>query len=327
MREDEMEDAQDLDPSAEAAGRRLLTAAFDSTGADAAVPGDLLRRVRRQTSQRRRVRTLVPVGAVAALGGAAALVATTLTVAGAPSALAAVTAAAAKTSAQSFQVTETQSQTSTLGSADDGSPTRMSGVFDLGRGLGEEDMDGSASVRIVGEHIYVASSGLGFTRVLAHGKTWVEGLVPSSLALGGSTDLSQGFDGDEPINPGSLLGLLKSAASVTAEGAAAGAGWTGTKYAVTEQVPSGEKAPIIVHGTAFVDSQGRVRRLMTAQTRVIWSSEGVKGSATDHYDVTFGEFGVPVSVTAPPASQVYNLGQGHVFVNADGGVAVDTPRR
>ena len=175
-----MDDQPDLDAFTDAAGQRLLTAAldataFDSTVADHLAPGDLLRRVRRRTS-RRRVRALVPAGAVAALGGVAALVVTTLTVAGAPSAAAAVVAAA-KTSAETiFSVAATQYQTNTLSTADNGPPDKMTGVFDLGRGLGEETVDGTAA-RIVGGHIYVDLAGTNrpFARRLAHGKAWVEG--------------------------------------------------------------------------------------------------------------------------------------------------------
>lgn len=321
-----MDEQPDLDAFTDAAGQRLLTAAldataFDTTVADGAAPGDLLRRVRRRIS-RRRVRALVPAGAVAALGGVTALVVTTLTVAGAPSAAAAVTAAAAKTAAETiFSVTSTQYQTNTLSSADNGPPDKMTGVFDLGRGLGEEIVDGTAA-RIVGGHIYVDLAGTNrpFARQLAHGKAWVEGLEPSSSLRALSLNVSQGFDGNEPINPGTLLGLLKSAGSVKAEGAASGPGWTGTRYVFTEQLNPGG-VPVTVSGTVYVDSQGRVRRLLTTQTRPIWSSSGVKGSATEFYDVTFGSFGVRPSVTAPPASQVYNIGQEFMYVNDFGGLA------
>jgi hypothetical protein len=102
----------------------------------------------------------------------------------------------------------------------------------------------------------------------------------------------------------------------------AGPGWR----AFTE--PSLEKAstPITVHGTVYVDSQGRVRRLVTTQTRPIWSSTGVKGSATDTTDVTFGGFGVQISAAVPPASQVDNLGPHHYLtVNVMGGLVFNMP--
>ena len=73
-----------LDGCAEAEGRRLLAAAFETAAGGDGSPrrpagAELLRQVRRRTiGRRRRTRALVPAGAVDALGGAAA-VAVTLT--------------------------------------------------------------------------------------------------------------------------------------------------------------------------------------------------------------------------------------------------------
>jgi hypothetical protein len=336
MREDEMEDAQDLDPSTEVAGLRLLAAAFETMPDDGASSGlaheELLRHVRRRATRRRRVHTLVPAGAVAALGGATALAVTlTASVAGAPSALAAVTAAAAKTSAQSFLFTSTVTQVNTLGSDDNGAPVRITGVFDLGRGLGEEEtMDAMLRIRIVTGRIYIelAGSKFAFARErLSHGKPWIASLLPPPFAPGTSLDITQGVNGDEPTDPGALLGLLKSAASVRAAGPASGPGWAGTKYAFTEPSLKGAAVPMTVSGTVYVDNQGRVRQLVTTQTRPIWSTLGVKGSATDTWDVTFAEFGARVSVTPPPASQVYELSQQYLHVDDLGGLAISGPRR
>ena len=47
-----------------------------------------------------------------------------------------------------------------------------------------------------------------------------------------------------------------------------------------------------------IDQQGRVRRLVTITT------QGTHGRITTDRDLTFGNFGAPVPVTAPPASQV-----------------------
>jgi hypothetical protein len=244
------------------------------------------------------VRTLVPAGAVAALGAAVALSLTlTATVADAPSALAAVTAAAAKTSADSFRVTESISQPG----YDKPGPPQITGVFDPAHGLGEEIVNGRTQIRFVGGHMYIKLTG---GAVLPHGKTWVEGRIPPQgllPALAGEV----GFNGNEPIDPGALLGLLKSADSVQAEGPASGPGWTGTKYAFAVPRPKG--SVMTESGTVYVDNQGRVRRLVTtARWRV--SSTHTTHDSTVTYDETYGGFGVPVSVTAPPASQVDNLG-------------------
>jgi hypothetical protein len=315
-----MEDLQDLDAFTEAEGRQLLAAAFETVPAGTVLAGnglagngladvELLRRVRWQTSRRRRVRTLVPAGAVAALGGAVALgVTLTASVAGAPSALAAVTAAAAKTSADSFSVTERISQSG----YDKPGPPQITGVFDHRHGLGEEIVNGRTQVRFVGGHMYMQIGSK-----LEPGKSWMEGQLPPPLSLAtggqpftGAPGIAEGFNGSEPIDPGALLGLLKSAGSVQAEGPASGPGWTGTKYAFALPRPKfthGKFSP--EGGTVYVDSQGRVRRLVTTIDH-----QPPVGNAIATYDVTFGGFGVRVSVTAPPASQVYNLGKSYMVI-------------
>jgi hypothetical protein len=70
-----------------------------------------------------------------------------------------------------------------------------------------------------------------------------------------------------------------------------------------------------VSGTVYVDNQGRVRRMVTNDT---WLASKV--TVTDTYDVTFGNFGVAVSVIPPPASRVYDLGNRYVYINASGGL-------
>ncbi len=337
-----MDDWQDLDPAIEAEGRRLLTAAF-ATSLAGPVPGGaaqadhewaghewadaerLRRQVRRRISRRRRVRTLVPVGAVVALGGAVALALTlAATVASAPSALAAVTAAAAKTSALSFRVTSTRTAVLPSGARP---PVRITGVFDPGRGLGEAETvietteDAKLHMRIVGGHIYAELTGstLTFFRQRSHGKPWIESPLPPPEPAA-SLGLVDGFDGDEPIDPTVLLGMLKSAASVQAEGPASGPGWAGTEYAFTEPPPKGVVISMTVSGTVYVDTQGRVRRVVTKQTRTMRLTDNTIGTATVTDDVTFGEFGVRVSVTPPPASQVYDLGNEYLYINAGGGL-------
>jgi hypothetical protein len=337
VREDEMEDRQDLDPALEAEGRRLLAAAFETSPAGP-VPGGaaqadhewadhewagaerLRRQVRRRISRRRRVRALVPAGAVVALGGAVALALTlAATVASAPSALAAVTAAVAKTSAVSFRVTSTLTYVESPASVDDRPPIQMTGVFDPARGLGEEETRyGGHLIRIVGGHIYVEFAGprFAFLRTrLYHGKPWIESPLPppelpTSLGL-----IFNGFSGDEPIDPSALLGMLKSAASVQAGGPASGPGWTGTRYVFTERLKDANPGET-VRGTVYVDNQGHVRRMVTNDIYPI----GTKVTATNTFDVTFGDFGVRVSVTAPPASQVYYLGNKYVYINVVGGL-------
>jgi DNA-directed RNA polymerase specialized sigma24 family protein len=255
---------------------------------------------------------LVRSGAVAALGGAAALgVTLTATVADAPSALAAVTAAAAKTSAQSFAVTQVFSSAS-----EDGKQLSWlsTGVFDPRHRLGKEIV-GGVQIRFVGGTMY---SEVGASSPLSHGKPWVESPTPPLQSTGTAAAtgwITQGFSLNQPVDPSALLGLLKSAASVQAEGAASGPGWTGTKYAITAEPPKGATIGGTTTGTVYVDNQGRVRRLVTTLT---WQ---LPGSSTRQHlttDVTLGGFGVRVSVAPPPASQVYNLGKLYIVVSPSG---------
>jgi hypothetical protein len=79
---------------------------------------------------------------------------------------------------------------------------------------------------------------------------------------------------------------------------ASGPGWTGSKYAFTAHPGFLDT----VAGTVYVDQRGRVRRLATITTlRIAGLSTP---SRTETEDLTFGDFGDPVRVTAPPASQV-----------------------
>ena len=130
------------------------------------------------------MRTLVPAGAVVTLLGGAVVLFLSLaaTVASAPSALAAVTAAAAKTSAVSFRVTSTLTYVESPASDGSYPPFRITGVFDPGRGLGEEEArNRMLHIRIVDERVYVELAGPEFAirrEKLYHGKLWLESLLP-----------------------------------------------------------------------------------------------------------------------------------------------------
>jgi hypothetical protein len=101
-----------------------------------------------------------------------------------------------------------------------------------------------------------------------------------------------GFVTDRPVSPAELSGVLRSAGTVRDEGSASGPGWTGTRYAFTARFAGARES---VSGTVYVDQQGRVRRLVTITTQ---------GAVATDRDLTFGDFGSPVSATAPLASQV-----------------------
>jgi len=104
--------------------------------------------------------------------------------------------------------------------------------------------------------------------------------------------------GVEQINPQNLLALLKEASQVREVGPASGPGWTGKAYTFTASTTLGGPLSIVVssHGTVDVDQQGRVRQLDATETA---------GKTERQVKVTFADFGVPVAVSAPPASETF----------------------
>jgi hypothetical protein len=96
---------------------------------------------------------------------------------------------------------------------------------------------------------------------------------------------------------------------VHAAGPAAGPGWTGTKYTFTI-TPSRGPGPAY-RGTVYVDSTGLVRQLVTEVVLNVRSATSHRRFQATFIDaMTFGDFRSPVRVTAPPARQVEDLGQG-----------------
>jgi hypothetical protein len=238
---------------------------------------------------------LVAAGAVVAVatGVAAALFAEPADN-GAPSPLAAVTSALGRTSAGSYSFT-LDSKVRVKGR--EIQSDMVSGVLDLGRQLGTELLTTTARhhlvtarVLFIGRYVYTwASAGSGFATM---GKPWSKAPVPPTAA-GEMPDGPYSFVSDEPVSPAGLAWVLGSAGTVRYEGPASGLGWTGTKYAFTASLSGGRES---VTGTVYVDQRGRARRLVTITTQ--------EGIMTTERDLTFGDLGAPVQVTAPPASQV-----------------------
>jgi hypothetical protein len=75
------------------------------------------------------------------------------------------------------------------------------------------------------------------------------------------------------------------------------------------------KGPDSASGTVYVDSRGRVRRLVTDTRMPLFdgTADGITEDSTT--DMTFDGFGVPVPVTVPPASQVHNLGKHPLIID------------
>jgi hypothetical protein len=289
----------------ETEARRLFAAA-----AETIPPGhDLIEGVR--AGVRRRARNRLRARAAIGAGSAAVVAAGTLlavTATGAPSALAAVTSAAAKTASESYRVSMIAARTGKPRySYEPTGPVRTTGEFDPARQIGEETSSTGERDLYVGGYVYwtrppgnkgaggkpwiMAHSGL--TRLPnPNGRRTFSSYLALGLAISGSS-LSGA------VTPQNLLTLLKSTSTVRDEGPVSGPGWTGTRYSFSVEYGPYQS----VRGTVYVDQQGRVRRLIA--TSVLPKSTSLAtgfDSVTD--DITFGDFGLRVSVTAPPASQV-----------------------
>ncbi len=247
----------------------------------------------RQRHRRPRRRVLVAAGGAAvAAGVTAALLAAS---AGhPPSPRAAVAGALAKTSAASYRFS-LDSVVRFRGR--DMYSGVVSGAFDPRHGLGTEllalrrpDGPATAQIRFLGRYVYTRVPGSA-----ALGQPWDKAPVPPVTADGIPRSEMYGFVTDRPVSPAELSEALRSAGTVREAGSASGPGWTGPRYVFTVRLPG---APQSLTATVQLDQQGRVRRLVTI------TRQGRQGNVTTDRDLTFGDFGAPVPVTAPPASQV-----------------------
>ena len=112
-------------------------------------------------------------------------------------------------------------------------------------------------------------------------------------------------------SPQGLFSLLKSVSNVTSQGRVSGAGWTGTQYAFSDTFALGPAgtgpagtSPAAVHatGTVDVDQQGRVRYLHATYT--LHPTPPAQPQRVT-IEMSFSDFGAPVRVSAPPASDVF----------------------
>lgn len=265
-------------------------------------PGiDLLAGIRERSRARTvRIRVALSAGTAAVVAAAAAI---TLSAGPAPSALAQVTNAAKATAEQSYHV---RSVARVVKGAE---PVVLNGEFDPARGVGEETSSTGAQVRFAGGYMYLPLSDAfraAFERArgvsIPAGKSWVR--FPAPLRPGGEgtlinlTQFGIATPDLEEVSPQDLLGLLQSVSQVSQTGTASGDGWTGTAYSFTFTRDFGGPLHLVLNmkGMVGVDQQGRVRQL-----DVDYSI----GKTRQRTEVTFGDFGAPVSVSAPPASEVY----------------------
>lgn len=289
--------------------RRLFAAATE-----AVPPGiDLLRGVRARSRGRVvRIRSLVAVGAA---GIVAAVAAITVSALQAPSAFAQVTQAAARTAAQSYQVTST----STLVKGPTGAQpaVTVTGEFDPGGRVGEWTTSQGVQIRNVGGYIYVPVTNALRTALdrvrgvlVPAGESWLRIPMPAQSGAEVTTAelaLLGGIPVDaELVDPQSLLSSLESATAVREVGPASGPGWTGSAYTftVTTTLPGPVHVTVSTTGTVDVDQQGRVRQLDAVESI---AGPAPIGGTERKVTLTFGDFGLPVSVSAPPASEIFTF--------------------
>ena len=287
----------------EEAVRRLLTVAAEDVP-----PGvDLLTGVQARSRGRVvRIRSLV---AVVAAGIVAAAVAITLSAVQAPSAFAQVMEAAQRTAAQSYQVSATSTVVKTPVPGAGQSPETITGEFDPTQMVGEDTNSRGVQVRYVSDYIYVPVTDAlraAFNRSpigpIPPGKTWLQLPRPTLSGAAGTTAeltmLGSIVMGGDQVDPQNLLSLLESATQVREVGPASGPGWTGSEYTFTVSmtVPGPLPTAVSISGTVDVDQQGRVRQLDAVESI---------GGTELMVAITFGDFGLPVSVSAPPASETF----------------------
>ena len=313
--------------------RRLFTAAAEDIP-----PGtDLLGGLRaRQARRTRRTRTRAVLSAATATVLTAGTV-FALTATGAPSALAQVTSAASHTAAQSYHVTAvtTTSVTGLPGGVKHqfGTHQYVTAEFDKADGVGEVTTSDGTQIRYVGGYEYLKYPGQ------THGRSWLKIRTTAALALQAKSGaaLFESLLRLSQANPQNLLKTLESAGRVQAVGGASGPGWTGTRYEFSASTPryilqfTPGRSPdtraiplkdaVTTNGTVDVDHQGRVRRIdVTVRTPFGFRLPG--DAATREFvstiAMTLGDFGAPVSVAAPPASEIAAQPQGLVYAPLNG---------
>jgi hypothetical protein len=274
-------------------------------------PGiDLLRgfKARRAASH---VRGRVALAAAAACVTAATAI--TLTVVQAPSALAQLTSAVSRTAGLSyhFSATTTTVPLQLNGSAPAQQTHSISqafnGAFDPALRVGEETNGRGGQFRFIGGYVYYLP--VGGPAMPRSGKSWVKAPSPPMwvpVTANHQLRIAAGILSVAETSPQSLFEILKSASTVARTGSVSGPGWTGTSYAFSVTVAFGRlggspQRTVTAIGTVDVDQQDRVRQLDAAFTLPGIASGPPKRVTVE---MTFSDFGSPVSVSAPPASEV-----------------------
>jgi hypothetical protein len=277
---------------------------FDAA-ADDVPPGiDLLRGFRARRAARR-VRGRVAL-ATAAASGMAAATAVTLTIVQAPSALAQLTSAVSRTAGLSYDFSATIDRVPQANGAA-AQLARVSGAFDPAQRVGEETIGPSAQIRFIGQYVYLPARPVS-RPALPGDKSWVRAPSPQlwvPVTADQGLRITAGISSVAETSPQNLFAMFKSASTVDRRGSASGPGWTGTSYAFSVRIMFGSAGSglptVTATGTVDVDQQGRVRSLDAAYTLPAQASTPAERVTAE---MTFSDFGTPVSVSAPPASEV-----------------------
>lgn len=267
----------------ETEARRLLAAATEDMPPRTGLLDGFAAARRRDRARRMRGRAVLSAG----IAAAASVAAVTLTIGSAPPALATVTSALTRTLTQSYHFTE-QDSSYYIWNGQIRYPAHYmcTSEADPVRHLEASSCSNGLRGREVGDYTY-----LYITDPVDHpGRHW-ERIPTASL---GRLPSINGF---ATAAPQRMLAEIKKAGKVTVTGPASGPGWTGTRYAFSGS-PGTE---IKLSGTVNVDKQGRARALVLT----IRETSAINVFVTTQV-LTFSDFGMPVTVTPPPADQTFS---------------------
>jgi hypothetical protein len=241
---------------------------------------------RRDPARRTRKGAVLSAGIAAA---AASVTAVTLTTGSAPPALATVTSALTRTLTQSYHLTQHVStyylwngQVHLPGH--DTCTSEADPVRHLEATSCSDLVNGGAS-REVGGYTYF------YSVVPTRGRHWHR--IPTACF----SHQPPTINGFTAATPQQMLAEIKQAAKVTVAGPASGPGWTGRRYAFGGNAGTGTK----LSGTVTVDQQGRARALI-----LTIRSTSAANVFVMTQNLTFSDFGAPVTVTPPPADQTFS---------------------
>ncbi|HEX3592536.1 MAG TPA: hypothetical protein VHV74_23180 [Pseudonocardiaceae bacterium] len=181
---------------------------------------------------------------------------------------------------------------------------------------------GSGETRFVDGTLYARLPGSLLAR-LSHGRKWVSVDV-AQLSAHGDGSFQQLLT-DSPTDPTTVLEFLRGAGgTVTKDGQDDLDGEPTTHYTVVlnlDQAAQGQSEATqrslhtledqlgshTLPAQVWIDPQGRVRRLMLHEVLKGTSDSAQQGNVTVDVTATLSDFGVPVTITAPPAAQTADL--------------------